>query len=57
MDSDEACQQASLVFAREEDRVVDVAEGLDPAVGRGRDGNDGFVGDRYDASSSPRTSS
>jgi hypothetical protein len=45
------------VLAREENGVVGVAKRLDPAKGGRRDGDDGVVGDRYGASSSPRTSS
>jgi hypothetical protein len=48
---------ARLVFAREEDRMVDVAERVDPAIGGRRDGDDAFLGDGYGASSLPSTSS
>jgi len=37
--------------------MVGVAERMNPAVRRRRDGDQGFTGDGYGASSSPRTSS
>ena len=46
-----------VVLAREEDRMVDVAEGLDAAVRGRRDDEDAFIGDGYGFSSSPSTSS
>ena len=46
-----------LVLAREEDRVVDIPEGIDPAIRRGRDSDGLLVEDSYGSSSLPSTSS
>jgi hypothetical protein len=46
-----------LVPTREEDCVVGVAERVDPAVGRRRDGDDGFAERGYGGNSLPSTSS
>ena len=37
--------------------MVGVAKRMNPSEGSRRNGNDGFVGDSYGASSSPRTTS
>jgi hypothetical protein len=57
IDGDEARQVVRLVFAREEDRVVDEAKRVDPAVRGRRDAGDAFVKEGYDRSSLPTTSS
>jgi hypothetical protein len=47
----------SLVLAREEDRVVDIPERVDPAVRRRRDGDNLLIENSYGISSLPSTSS
>ncbi len=46
-----------LLRTREEDRMVDVAEWLNSAVGDRRQAGDAILDGGYGASSSPRTSS
>jgi hypothetical protein len=48
---------ARFVVARKEDRMVDVAEWLDAAIGNRRGGDYAIIENGYGSSSSPRTSS